>query len=72
MTLGQGLSKLVRPLRSRKVRVELTTVFAAIAAEYGLDANEEVILTFVGVGAALILGIAHEDAGAARRREVPE
>ena len=55
--------RLMKPLRSRKVRVALTTVVAAYAAEYGLGVSEEVILTLVSVGVALILGIAHEDAG---------
>jgi len=50
-------------LRSRKVRVALATVAAAFAAEYGLEVSEELILTILGMGAALILGIAHEDAG---------
>jgi hypothetical protein len=52
-----------RPLASRKVRVALATIVAAVAAEYGLGLSEETILTLVSVGVALILGIAHEDAG---------
>lgn len=52
-----------RPLASRKVRVALATVVAAVAAEYGLQLSEEMVLTVVSVGVALILGIAHEDAG---------
>ena len=39
------------------------TVVAAYAAEYGLEVSEEIILTLVSVGVALILGIAHEDSG---------
>jgi len=50
-------------LRSRKTRVALATVLAALLAEYGLDTSEEFLLTLLGVGASLILGIAHEDAG---------
>jgi hypothetical protein len=57
------LRRVFGPLRSRKVRVALATVVAAFAAEYGLQASEELILTILGLGAALILGIAHEDAG---------
>ncbi len=57
------LRKVVRPLVSRKVRVALTTVLAAYAAECGLGVSEEMMLTILGVGAALILGIAHEDQG---------
>lgn len=57
--LRGGLS----PLRSRKVRVALATVLSAIGAEYGLGVSEDVIHTVLGVGVALILGIAHEDAG---------
>ena len=41
----------------------LATVAAAFAAEYGLEVSEELMLTILGIGAALILGIAHEDAG---------
>jgi hypothetical protein len=55
--------RIFNPLRSRKVRVALATVLAAYAAEAGLDLSEELVLTILGVGAALILGIAHEDAG---------
>ncbi|RME40816.1 MAG: hypothetical protein D6788_02580 [Planctomycetota bacterium] len=67
------LRHLLRPLASRKVRVALATVLAAYAAEFGLNAGEELILTILGVGVALILGIAHEDAGkAARGAPLPE
>ena len=55
--------RVVRPLGSRKGRVALATVLAAYAAEYGLGVSEEMVLTVVSVGVALILGIAHEDAG---------
>ncbi|MBN1511384.1 MAG: hypothetical protein JXB13_05170 [Phycisphaerae bacterium] len=57
------LRRLCRPLQSRKVRVALATVLAAYLAEYGLQLSEEMILTIIGVGVSLILGIAHEDAG---------
>ncbi len=60
--------RVLRPLASRKVRVALATVLSAYAAEVGLGIGEELVLTILGVGAALILGIAHEDA-AARLRE---
>lgn len=63
--------RLIKPLRSRKVRVALATVAAAFAAEFGLNVGEELVLTILGVGVSLILGIAHEDAGqksAAARR----
>jgi len=43
--------------------VALATVLAAYAAQAGLDVSEEMIHTVLGVGIALILGIAHEDAG---------
>lgn len=65
MTLMSMLKQVVRPLRSRKVRVALATVAAAVLAEHGLQVSEEVVLTILGVGASLILGIAHEDAGKA-------
>jgi hypothetical protein len=55
------LRAVVRPLLSRKVRVALATVVAAYAAQAGLQVSEELVFTILGVGAALILGIAHED-----------
>ncbi len=62
----------VQPLASRKVRVALTTVLVAFAADYGLKVNTEIVLTILGVGVSLILGIAHEDAGrGAQRPERP-
>lgn len=63
MNVKGFVQRLIRPLRSRKVRVALATVSAAYAAEWGLGADEELIVTILGVGVALILGIAHEDAG---------
>ena len=61
MTVMSVLMAVVRPLRSRKVRVALATVVAAYAAEAGFAVSEELVLTILGVGVALILGIAHED-----------
>ncbi len=58
------LSYLLWPLASRKVRVALATVIAAYAGQAGLGWDEQMILTVLSVGVALILGIAHEDAGA--------
>ena len=55
----------LQPLASRKVRVALATIIAAFAAQYGLGVSEEMVLTVVSVGVAVILGIAHEDAGRA-------
>ena len=60
---GSIFRRLVRPLSSRKVRVAVATVIVAFAAEFGLDTSAELIATILGVGVALILGIAHEDAG---------
>lgn len=59
------------PLRSRKVQVGLATVLAAYAAEFGLGVSEETVVTLLGVGVAIILGIAHEDSAlkSARTRE---
>jgi len=51
------------PLRSRKVQVAIATVVVAYAAQAGLTVSEETITTVLAVGVALILGIAHEDAG---------
>ncbi len=58
-----------KPLESRKVRVALATVIAAFAANRGFHVDEELVLTILGVGASLILGIAHEDAGKAGIRD---
>ena len=52
-----------KALASRKVRVALATVVAAIAAEYGLALSEPAVYGIIGVGTAIILGIAHEDHG---------
>ncbi len=51
------------PLRSRKVQVALVTVVVSFLAQAGVILNEETVLSVLGVGTALILGIAHEDAG---------
>jgi hypothetical protein len=66
MQAGTWIRLLFQPLVSRKVRVALATVLTAYAAQYGLGVSEEMVLTLVSVGVALILGIAHEDAGKAR------
>lgn len=55
--------RLFHPLASRKVRVALTTLVVAYATEFGLRLGSDMVLTVLGVGVALILGIAHEDAG---------
>ncbi len=70
MVSTRALQRLVRPLASRKVRVGVATVVAAYAAEHGLGLSEDMVLTVVSVGVALILGIAHEDAGANAGRVV--
>ena len=59
----QMLQRGVQPLASRKVRVGVATVLSGMAAQYGLGLGEETVMTILGVGVALILGIAHEDAG---------
>ncbi len=63
---GKVASFVVQPLYSRKVRVALATVIAAYAGRLGLAWDEQMVLTVLSVGVALILGIAHEDAGAKR------
>ncbi len=68
MSLIAGIQSVFRPLASRKVRVAVATVLAAYAAQYGLNCSEELLLTVVSVGVALILGIAHEDNGKAQVR----
>lgn len=65
MSIKDFFQRLVQPLASRKVRVALATVIASYAAGYGFSVREDVVYTILGVGAALILGIAHEDAGRA-------
>ncbi len=55
------------PLRSRKVQVALATLIAAYAAQAGFQFSEETVVSVIGVGVALILGIAVEDAGRAAR-----
>jgi len=64
---SDGWRRWLWPLRSRKVQVAAATIIAAYAAQAGLDVDEEIVLTVLGVGVALILGIAHEDAGRAAR-----
>ncbi|MFO0972995.1 MAG: hypothetical protein U1A27_06100 [Phycisphaerae bacterium] len=63
--MGEIFRAAVRPFGSRKFRVALATVIASFLAEYGLNVREELVYTILGVGSALILGIAHEDAGKA-------
>jgi hypothetical protein len=63
MNLKAVIQRAVQPLASRKVRVAVATVLAAYAVQYGLGVSEELVLTVMSVGVAIILGIAHEDAG---------
>jgi len=60
-----GWRRWLWPLHSRKVQVGLATIVVAYAAQAGLALSEETVVTVLGVGVALILGIAHEDAGRA-------
>ena len=62
------IRRMVQPLASRKFRVALATVLAAFVAQLGWQVPEELVLTILGAGAALILGIAHEDAGRSQAR----
>lgn len=71
MNFTEALRRVAAPLASRKVRVALVTVLAAFAAEWGLEIHQELVLTILGVGAALILGIAHEDNGSKARSALP-
>ncbi len=61
--MNSYLTRLVRPLQSRKVRVALATLLAAFLGDWGFDISEQRMLMIVGVGVAIILGIAHEDHG---------
>lgn len=67
METAQGWRRWLWPLRSRKVQVALATVLAAYAMEHGFTVSEETLAAVLGVGVALILGIAIEDAGTGRR-----
>ncbi len=60
-----GWRRWLWPLLSRKVQVAVATVIVAYAAQAGWMLSEETVATVLGVGVALILGIAHEDAGRA-------
>lgn len=71
MQINSILRRVVAPMASRKVRVALATVLAAYAGQYGLGVSEEMVFTILGVGAAVILGIAHEDAGQSQTRTTP-
>ena len=68
---ANGFRKWLWPLRSRKVQVALATVIISFAAQAGWALSEESVTAVLGVGVALILGIAHEDAGrsTAERKE---
>lgn len=60
-----GWRRWLWPLRSRKVQVALATIVVAYTAQAGFAVDESTVTTVLGVGVALILGIAHEDAGRA-------
>ena len=53
----RGWKKWVWPLRSRKVQVAVATVLVAYAAQVGFVLSEDTVVTVLGVGVALILGI---------------
>lgn len=61
-----GWRRWLWPLRSRKVQVAAATVIAAYAVQARMGVSEETVLAILSMGVALILGIAHEDAGRAR------
>ena len=65
-TLITGWRRWLWPLRSRKVQVAVATIVVAYVAQAGVALDEETITTVLAVGVALILGIAHEDAGRER------
>jgi hypothetical protein len=46
------------------VQVAVATILVAYAAQAGFILNEESVVNVLAIGTALILGIAHEDAGA--------
>lgn len=57
-----GWKRWLWPFRSRKAQVALATVLVAVLSEAGVLLSEDTAATALGVGIALILGIAHEDA----------
>ncbi len=63
-----GWRRWLWPLRSRKVQVALATVLVSFLANAGIVLSEETVLSVMGVGMALIVGIAHEDAGKSETR----
>jgi len=69
MTAISVFQRVFRTLASRKARVALSTVAAGFAAEFGWDVSDELVFTILGVGVALILGIAYEDAGRSIAKE---
>lgn len=58
-----GWKRWLWPMRSRKVQIAVATVVVAWLAQAGVLLSEETVMTVLGVGVALILGVAHEDAG---------
>lgn len=58
-----GAKRWLWPLRSRKVQVALATLVVSFAAQAGWVLSEESVTNILAIGVALILGIAHEDAG---------
>ena len=63
MTATEVLKRIAQPLLSRKVRVAIATALAAFLAKKGLHLETELVVSIVTLGTAVILGIAHEDAG---------
>lgn len=57
------MKRLLNLLRSRKIQVALATILAAALAEFGVPLSEGTVLAIIAAGVAVILGIAHEDAG---------
>lgn len=60
----QGWRRWLWPLLSRKVQVAVATIVVAYGAKVGVVLDESQITSVIAIGAALILGIAHEDSGA--------
>jgi len=58
-------------LKSRKVRVGIATVIVAAAADLGGNLDPQIVLSIVGVGVSIILGIAIEDNGIKSRPPPP-
>ena len=62
LPIPTGWRRLLWPLLSRKIQVAVATAVVAYLAQYNFNVSQDIVITILAVGAAVILGIAHEDA----------